>query len=50
MSYIILILLHGKVVEQHPVPTLQACIQITRETNDDGTKTAACLIKTRSTT
>lgn len=51
MSYIILILsLQGTVVESIEVPTLRACIEMTRETNDDGTKTAACLIRTRSKT
>jgi hypothetical protein len=46
MSFVILILLNGKVVEQHPVGTLQSCIEMTREVNDDGTKQAACSIRT----
>lgn len=46
MSFVILILLNGKVVEQHPVDTLQSCIEMTREVNDDGSKQAACLIRT----
>jgi len=47
MTYIILILsLQGRVIERHPVPTLQACIEMVRETNDDGSKQAACMIKT----
>ena len=48
MIYLILIIsLQGRVIEVHEVPTLDACIQMTRETNDDGTKQAACLIRSR---
>jgi hypothetical protein len=47
MTYIILILsLKGRVIERHVVPTLQACIEMVRETNDDGSKQAACMIRT----
>lgn len=49
MTYIILILsLQGQVIESIEVPTLKACIEMTRETNDDGTKTAACLIRSKA--
>lgn len=47
MIYLVLILLNGRVVETHPVPTLRACIEMVREVNDDGTRRAACLIQTR---
>lgn len=51
MTYIILILsLQGKVIDSVQVPTLKACIEMTRETNDDGSVTAACLIRTGSKT
>lgn len=49
MIYLILIIsLQGRVVEVYEVPTLRACIEMTRETNDDGTKQAACMIRSRS--
>jgi len=47
MIYIILIFINSTIVEEYPVPTLKACIEITRETNDDGSKKAACLIKSK---
>lgn len=48
MIYMILIIsLNGRVINQIEVPTLQACVEMTRETNDDGSVKAACLIKTK---
>lgn len=48
MIYFVLIIsLQGRVIETHEVPTLRACIEMTRETNDDGTKQAACLVRSR---